>query len=199
MSSLVGPAMARAARAACAARGRRSMPPSDPRWRLVGASARRRRAVGAEGRMSAWRVRWAVRADSVQPAGRMPACGSCRPHVARLWKVGSSSGRLARRSGRRSCIFGQACEHDVERLRNPATVRASVSDRVVGDRREQPDAEDLRRPHHRQRAALADRKSTRLNSSHEWISYAVFCLKKKKKKLNQLLAYKKKKSLYITT
>src|SRR5438105_15939803 len=27
----------------------------------------------------------------------------------------------------------------------------------------------------------ADRKSTRLNSSHEWISYAVFCLKKKKK------------------
>src|SRR5438105_12891272 len=27
-----------------------------------------------------------------------------------------------------------------------------------------------------------DRKSTRLNSSHEWISYAVFCLKKKKKK-----------------
>src|SRR5438105_7952528 len=29
---------------------------------------------------------------------------------------------------------------------------------------------------------LGDRKSTRLNSSHEWISYAVFCLKKKKKK-----------------
>src|SRR5438105_8266960 len=25
----------------------------------------------------------------------------------------------------------------------------------------------------------SDRKSTRLNSSHEWISYAVFCLKKK--------------------
>src|SRR5438105_15823828 len=27
---------------------------------------------------------------------------------------------------------------------------------------------------------VKDRKSTRLNSSHEWISYAVFCLKKKK-------------------
>src|SRR2546421_4045414 len=27
-----------------------------------------------------------------------------------------------------------------------------------------------------------DRKSTRLNSSHDQISYAVFCLKKKKKK-----------------
>src|SRR5690349_6933706 len=30
--------------------------------------------------------------------------------------------------------------------------------------------------------ALLDRKSTRLNSSHVEISYAVFCLKKKKKK-----------------
>src|SRR2546430_5362406 len=31
------------------------------------------------------------------------------------------------------------------------------------------------------RYCLADRKSTRLNSSHSQISYAVFCLKKKKK------------------
>src|SRR4051812_49483115 len=31
-------------------------------------------------------------------------------------------------------------------------------------------------------ALLTDRKSTRLNSSHMSISYAVFCLKKKKKK-----------------
>src|SRR6266536_3555492 len=30
-------------------------------------------------------------------------------------------------------------------------------------------------------SCIRDRKSTRLNSSHEWISYAVFCLKKKKK------------------
>src|SRR2546429_7438568 len=29
---------------------------------------------------------------------------------------------------------------------------------------------------------VEDRKSTRLNSSHGYISYAVFCLKKKKKK-----------------
>src|SRR5438105_12198777 len=28
-----------------------------------------------------------------------------------------------------------------------------------------------------------DRKSTRLNSSHEWISYAVFCLKKKRRQI----------------
>src|SRR3989449_3842480 len=32
------------------------------------------------------------------------------------------------------------------------------------------------------RMDTSDRKSTRLNSSHGYISYAVFCLKKKKKK-----------------
>ena len=34
-----------------------------------------------------------------------------------------------------------------------------------------------------QRLLDLDRKSTRLNSSHLVISYAVFCLKKKKKKI----------------
>src|SRR5438132_8605996 len=33
--------------------------------------------------------------------------------------------------------------------------------------------------------SLQDRKSTRLNSSHTVISYAVFCLKKKKKKITK--------------
>src|SRR2546422_3559921 len=33
-----------------------------------------------------------------------------------------------------------------------------------------------------------DRKSTRLNSSHGYISYAVFCLKKKKNNLTQIPA-----------
>src|SRR2546429_6965727 len=33
----------------------------------------------------------------------------------------------------------------------------------------------------RRRSGEVDRKSTRLNSSHGYISYAVFCLKKKKK------------------
>src|SRR2546430_10283367 len=37
------------------------------------------------------------------------------------------------------------------------------------------------------RDETADRKSTRLNSSHSQISYAVFCLKKKKKKEEQSL------------
>src|SRR5207247_3883681 len=33
--------------------------------------------------------------------------------------------------------------------------------------------------HDKRDDSYEDRKSTRLNSSHEWISYAVFCLKKK--------------------
>src|SRR5256885_11278580 len=37
------------------------------------------------------------------------------------------------------------------------------------------------RAHRHPREAAQDRKSTRLNSSHLVISYAVFCLKKKKK------------------
>src|SRR2546428_4820025 len=36
------------------------------------------------------------------------------------------------------------------------------------------------------RRGRQDRKSTRLNSSHDQISYAVFCLKKKKKKNKRL-------------
>src|SRR5438270_9819880 len=44
---------------------------------------------------------------------------------------------------------------------------------------------------------LRDRKSTRLNSSHSQISYAVFCLKKKKKK-KQYVKIKKKNIIHIT-
>src|SRR3712207_8843286 len=41
------------------------------------------------------------------------------------------------------------------------------------------------------RPDILDRKSTRLNSSHANISYAVFCLKKKKKKLETYTKYNK--------
>src|SRR5437773_3565048 len=43
---------------------------------------------------------------------------------------------------------------------------------------------DARRERAQQLVAHRDRKSTRLNSSHITISYAVFCLKKKKKYIN---------------
>src|SRR6266498_5462577 len=42
--------------------------------------------------------------------------------------------------------------------------------------------------------ARPDRKSTRLNSSHVRISYAVFCLKKKKNKNQLIIFYNKKKT-----
>src|SRR2546422_5330424 len=37
-------------------------------------------------------------------------------------------------------------------------------------------------------AKQLDRKSTRLNSSHGYISYAVFCLKKKKHRVSRILS-----------
>src|SRR5215216_4340545 len=45
------------------------------------------------------------------------------------------------------------------------------------------------------RPDLVDRKSTRLNSSHQIISYAVFCLKKKKKKRTKAQIRKTKKEI----
>src|SRR5215204_6898247 len=45
---------------------------------------------------------------------------------------------------------------------------------------------------HRRRTHRRDRKSTRLNSSHTVISYAVFCLKKKKKCKNYSERFNKK-------
>src|SRR5258708_18736135 len=47
-----------------------------------------------------------------------------------------------------------------------------------------------------QTLAKLDRKSTRLNSSHQIISYAVFCLKKKKKR--KLSSYNMSRSYYTT-
>src|SRR2546422_6781852 len=48
-------------------------------------------------------------------------------------------------------------------------------------------------------AALRDRKSTRLNSSHGYISYAVFCLKKKKINVNHYVeVHRAHNSLHLT-
>src|SRR5215217_8583062 len=53
----------------------------------------------------------------------------------------------------------------------------------------------LRRRHRLEREDVGrDRKSTRLNSSHANISYAVFCLKKKKKKNKTFSRLKNKKT-----
>src|SRR5437899_9795634 len=68
-----------------------------------------------------------------------------------------------------------------ERVRGPdvheSVDRVAVSRELDTDARAMPAHSDVQ-----VRPRLRDRKSTRLNSSHLGISYAVFCLKKKKKK-----------------
>src|SRR3712207_7423153 len=61
--------------------------------------------------------------------------------------------------------------------RGGALGQRADADQVVGQAREGALRVDLRRD---ERVEPVDRKSTRLNSSHANISYAVFCLKKKK-------------------
>src|SRR5690606_39513226 len=75
---------------------------------------------------------------------------------------------------KRGVVHGAVLEDVAERALTPVFIRADLSHRpaqphprVVGD------AGRVRR------GARIDRKSTRLNSSHVKISYAVFCLKKK--------------------
>src|SRR3712207_7860816 len=69
---------------------------------------------------------------------------------------------------------GDAADHgDEDRRAGPAVARAQQGRDEAGEDEERAGhsgCDELRR----------DRKSTRLNSSHANISYAVFCLKKKK-------------------
>src|SRR2546422_2328838 len=60
---------------------------------------------------------------------------------------------------------------------------ATAGPHLLGEERlVRPVGRQLRELHHGlEPAPRRDRKSTRLNSSHGYISYAVFCLKKKKK------------------
>src|SRR6267143_4566098 len=80
-----------------------------------------------------------------------------------------------------------------ERLRHVASV-----DLAVGVPRKPVQDPPARRQHvGRQRGAQRlDRKSTRLNSSHSSISYAVFCLKKKKKERGRYVVVKNTNSRY---
>src|SRR2546422_5857656 len=74
----------------------------------------------------------------------------------------------------RSTLFPYTTLFRSPRRARPARGRAGR--RVVVDVR-RVDPGPLRHAHDE---GLQDRKSTRLNSSHGYISYAVFCLKKKK-------------------
>src|SRR6266498_4520908 len=98
----------------------------------------------------------------------------------RRWRPrpGGRRGRRCRSTGSTTPQGGRASARPPcpPRTRGPrATVRAGSPSR----------ASAARRP-------ARDRKSTRLNSSHVRISYAVFCLKKKKKKIFKIFFKKKK-------
>src|SRR5574340_1499848 len=63
----------------------------------------------------------------------------------------------------------------------------------LGQHKRHPEFPDVTRESRRNSRKTTDRKSTRLNSSHQKISYAVFCLKKKKKKRAKENSKNKKK------
>src|SRR5256885_13233905 len=62
----------------------------------------------------------------------------------------------------------------------PSRAAADVVESLTADARVRYLHEPRPGVSHARNTGLADRKSTRLNSSHLVISYAVFCLKKKK-------------------
>src|SRR5690349_22180916 len=73
-------------------------------------------------------------------------------------------------------------EQRVEQLGGLAEALVDLADAhedPAGEQRGVDDRDDVLADH--DGASAEDRKSTRLNSSHVEISYAVFCLKKKKK------------------
>src|SRR2546422_5483915 len=73
----------------------------------------------------------------------------------------------------------EAVQH-VEERGLAGAVRSDHADDLAGAHAE---AHVVERAEAEERPRDADRKSTRLNSSHGYISYAVFCLKKKKNKV----------------
>src|SRR3989440_7563535 len=85
------------------------------------------------------------------------------------------------RSGRRQRDVPHRDVHGV------STTRARIRAQTGADESRARHPAD-RPGHHRcelcGKQSQSDRKSTRLNSSHDQISYAVFCLKKKKKQEN---------------
>src|SRR6266581_5177250 len=100
------------------------------------------------------------------------------------------SGRL-RRAPAPDVLPESARRHD----RGRGTARADPARRPSRRRRQAPARAAARGEGARRGAGRVprDRKSTRLNSSHPSISYAVFCLKKKNKHYQLFFFTKKKK------
>src|SRR5438105_10825775 len=80
---------------------------------------------------------------------------------------------------RRSSDLGERCR---KAARQWSRWKAQQRYRATTAGKQKRNGQSQRYREHVKSRKPPDRKSTRLNSSHEWISYAVFCLKKKKKK-----------------
>src|SRR5690606_25079805 len=94
------------------------------------------------------------------------------------WEYAGSGRRTAMSTAKSSTITAEAAAvFAKDRLATWATPsRSSVA---LAERRYAPGLSRPWQPRRQFRAQVVDRKSTRLNSSHVKISYAVFCLKKK--------------------
>src|SRR5207245_11195794 len=111
-----------------------------------------------------------------------------RQHVGGLAAlgIGHDDQRFARERRHRA-LAGREAVLDVERLPRARLLVLSEAARVARGIAERGHADDAGPraaevgPDQPEGAADGDRKSTRLNSSHGSISYAVFCLKKKTK------------------
>src|SRR3712207_7593728 len=82
-------------------------------------------------------------------------------------------------------LFRSVADHGAGRVRRHVLIERQVVGEVGRHAADDQRRGGQRRPEERQRGdgvagGERDRKSTRLNSSHANISYAVFCLKKKK-------------------
>src|SRR2546422_6308534 len=99
-------------------------------------------------------------------------------HAARCVRSADSAGNCASPSRGRGRPRAPRRPPAVERRGRPPRKHANRGSRTVKHG-------GARRPPGRRwtSATYLDRKSTRLNSSHGYISYAVFCLKKKKKQI----------------
>src|SRR5699024_12747325 len=77
---------------------------------------------------------------------------------------------------------------DMQILTNTLRIANQINDYIQNERSKKGKLDNYRYmydPNHDRYFHVKDRKSTRLNSSHVSISYAVFCLKKKNKKTSR--------------
>src|SRR5216684_7276721 len=121
--------------------------------------------------------------------GNAPRCCPAASHETTSTPAKTRSGQALRRTAMTTTSEKSAI------ARYDTLISAVNADRAISSRsrivRGGSNAE--KRSRNTMATNLADRKSTRLNSSHGYISYAVFCLKKKKKNIIIHLEKKKKK------